>query len=190
MAFRPLNLTRPFDVSLSTQASQNVTIRGLFLSEYVSDLRELGVEWPTRIVPFKTYPATEVVNLVSKLAELKYKHYPVRQAWHDIAACQYPVLRESLVGRVIFGTLGDNIPSVMKVANKGYSVASPELGPVRTLEIEAKRVVVEFERQSMPIEGWHSGVFAGAIVAMKHEPTTLAVDLRDEFNGKLEVCWQ
>ena len=190
MSFRPLDLSRPFAASLSAHASRGVTVRGLFLSEYVADLRALGVEWPTRIVPFKVYPAIEVVNLVSKLAELRYPKLPVRQAWHEIVACQYPLLRQSLVGRVVFGALGDNLPSVMQLANKGYSIASPELGPVRTLEIEEDRAVVELERQSMPIEGWHSGVLAGAILAMKRQPTTITVDLLDEFNGKLELRWR
>ncbi len=190
MSLRPLELGRPFDIALSYAAAERHRTKGMFFSDYVKELSALGETWPKRYVAFKEYPVKELVGLVERLAQRRAPDKPLRETWHAISRNQYPALRASVVGKVLFGIVGNDPEAVLRLAARGYAVALSGAGPVSVIDVSHEHVRAELRGQSLPLEGWHSGVWAGALESLGCEMTSVSVDLDDEFNGLIELRWR
>ncbi len=72
---------------------------------------------------FKDYPQAEAIRLLAECARRMYPDEPIREALRRMGWTVFPTFLSTMVGKVVFGALGDNLPAVMRMAPRGFEVS-------------------------------------------------------------------
>lgn len=126
----------PFEVPnwrapLDTQAvlasvPTDVSAKGMFHAQLQDELEREGfARGPDELAEkkygaYRDYPMHELMRIELFAIEKLYPGVPSRAALRSLGRSAYRTFAESLVGRVIFGALGNNPAAIVKVASKGY----------------------------------------------------------------------
>lgn len=109
----------------TTGVSPQATVKGFYctalLKEAASFGQHLNGYGPYR--EFKDYPQSEAIRLIAEVARRIYPDEPVREAIRRLGWIVFPTLLSTMVGKVVFGALGDNIQAVIRMAPRGFEVS-------------------------------------------------------------------
>ncbi len=92
-----------------------------FVREAVSNGHHLEGFGPYR--EFKDYPLKEAIRLVAECARRVYPDEPLREGIRRIGWSVFPTLLSTVLGKVLFGALGQNIPAVISMSPRGFEVS-------------------------------------------------------------------
>jgi uncharacterized protein (TIGR02265 family) len=143
-------------------------VRGMFFNSIIDEAEARGVAIsPARnYVDFKHYPVREWLELLLESAGRCHRGLSLRGAVRRMGRLAYPAFAASMVGRVMFGVLGNDIARVMKIASKGYDCSLTH-AKVVIVANGAHSVRVRFEHSYAFIDAYQVGVFEGALAACK-----------------------
>ena len=188
--WRDVDLMRLFSYDETVTAGRvDAFVKGMFFDDLKAILQEAGTPWPRRYVGFKDYTEAEFNAVATAAARAAFPHLPPRQALHRLGLLAFPTLKTSLIGKVVFGVLGNDVAATFRAAGKGFEISTSAC-KVELLELLSNRCVLDIRGVSLPIEGYQLGVFEGAIVACQHTPDRARVQLETEYAGQLEVSWR
>jgi uncharacterized protein (TIGR02265 family) len=145
---------------------EGATVKGFFFQRAQKELEQRGLPFDgtRRYTVFKDYPLAEYRDLLLLAAGKLHPQVPQREGLRRLGQLAYPTLADTMIGRVIFGVLGNDLTSVMKAAAKGYKVSmSP--GSAEVLDVGARHAHVRLDDVYVFLDSYQVGVFEGAITA-------------------------
>jgi hypothetical protein len=185
---RPIDLHRPFDVrTFPSMVPSDATIKGLYPQQIADWMKSKGRPYNKSYIQFKDYPQREYATLICLAVAGDPR--PPRMVMSEITADSFALLRATMLGRVVFGVLGNDVLKVLAITAKGYSMSGTNMR-AEVLSLSEGHYRVRLNDVPGPIEGLQSGIIGGAIVACGRTVTSGAVELEDEVNGVLELTWR
>ena len=166
-------------------------VKGMFINSVLEHAREHGVSVPGRgpYRSFKDYPLREALEIQLEVVERLYADRPVREGLRDLGRLAYPTLAHSMIGRVVFGPLGDNLPALFKIAAKGYAL-SQTVGRAEVLEVHHDSAVVRLTEMYDFPDCYQVGVFEGVLRHHKHRgDVKIRVVPDDPFTLDMWIRW-
>jgi uncharacterized protein (TIGR02265 family) len=107
------------------------TCKGMFFDDIIKAVTkaspqagaELVPHVARRYVPFRDYPLREHMELTARAVQLLYPALPQREGLRRLGWLAFPAFTESLVGRIIFGILGNDLDKVFELGPRSFSVS-------------------------------------------------------------------
>jgi uncharacterized protein (TIGR02265 family) len=119
--FRAALIVDTYVTGCSPQATSKGFYASAFLREATSNGQHLEGYGPYR--DFKDYPQQENIRLIAECARRLYPDEPLREGIRRIGWSVFPILLSTMIGKVVFGALGDNIPAVVRMTPRGFEVS-------------------------------------------------------------------
>jgi uncharacterized protein (TIGR02265 family) len=195
-AFNDPDCTRPLDLeALVSLIPATATVKGVFvdgiekLMTRVPDGRKrLYDQMPrTRYLPFKDYARGEVMRVEARAAELLFPRIPLREALRRTARLIYPMFLDSLPGKVVFGVLGNDVESVLRLGPRGNSVVV-NFGAVSSESVGTRRWRVHYRDYYSFLDCGDVGVFEGIIQHYGFAPR-VRVAQPSTFEAWYDIQW-
>jgi uncharacterized protein (TIGR02265 family) len=164
-------------------------IKGMFPAAVADSAKARGLNLPSareRYLPFADVPVTEFATLLVEAAQSFFPNSPIRIGLRDLGRSAFPVLLQTMVGRVVLSTAAD-MPSALQAGAKAYVVALPTCR-VEILELSEKRAVISLKNIYYFLDSHHVGVFEGLAKSIGLRVTT-RIRLRGKFDGDFELTW-
>src|SRR5690606_3740261 len=111
----------------------------------------------------------------------------VRESLRRIGRTFYPMLAETLAGKVVFGVLGRDPARVFAIGNKGWDMAL-NFGRVRVDKVDERVVHYVFTDTPTFTDTVSIGILEGAGHFLGVEARA-RIDFRDAGNATLEISW-
>lgn len=150
--------------SKTPSSPSDVTVKGFYLSALVRELASHGHHLTTRASfrDFGDYPLAQAKEMLDETAQRLYPHERKGEAVRRVGWIIYPTLLNTMVGRVIFGSLGDDLPAVLRIAGRGFEV-SLSRGRYEPARIGARDAHVRVRDFPLYPDTFLLGVFEGVL---------------------------
>ena len=104
---------------------ENATVKGFYFTALLRESSQAGqyLDGYGPYRDFKDYPAAEVARLLAECAERMYPDQPKGEGLRRLGWVIFPTLLTTMVGKVVFGALGNDFNSVMQHAHRGFEVS-------------------------------------------------------------------
>jgi len=170
-AFLDPSMTGPLDVDAYLRLVQpGATVKGMQFQGLLDECARRGRAIPgRRYVAFRDYPGAELVELLAMCAERLYPDQAPREGLRRLGHIAYPTLKRSLLGKIVFGALGNDIRGLLKLVTKGYQL-SGSTGRAEVLEYGDAEAIVRLEDIYTFIDAWHVGIIEGAAATYAKDP--------------------
>ena len=182
--------SEPLDVAAYLASTpRTARIKGMFPAAVADSARSRGLTLPSareRYLPFSDVPVAEFASLLVEAAQSFFPNAPLRIGLRDLGRSAFPVLIQTMVGRVVLSTAAD-MPSALQAGTKAYVVALPTCR-VEILELSEKRAVIMLKNVYYFLDSHHVGVFEGLAKSIGLRVTT-RVRMRGKFDGDFELTW-
>ncbi|HEX5661322.1 MAG TPA: DUF2378 family protein [Polyangiales bacterium] len=142
----------------------DVTVKGFYLSALIRELASHGHHLTSRTSyrDFANYPLAQAKELVDDAAQRLYPHERKNEGVRRVGWIIYPTLLNTMVGRVIFGSLGDDLPAVLRIAGRGFEVSLTR-GSYEPVKIGARDACVRVRDFPLYPDTFLLGVFEGVL---------------------------
>jgi len=157
----------PLDVDAYLAAVPRAAMtKGMFFARILDDYRERYLKPPTRerYVGFKDYPLREWMELAVAATRDLWPQKPPREALRRIGHHGYTTFIQSFVGRVLFGVLGSNLESIMRISPKGYALAW-NLMRADAVEVRPGSAILHLWQVYDFVDCYHGGLLEGVLRA-------------------------
>jgi uncharacterized protein (TIGR02265 family) len=143
---------------------QEVTVKGFYLSALLRELASHGHHLTARSTfrDFADYPLTTARELLDETAQRLYPHERKQEALRRIGWIIYPTLLSTMVGRVVFGSLGNDLPAVFRIAARGFEISLTR-GSYEPVTITARSAHVRVRDFPLYPDSFLVGVFEGML---------------------------
>lgn len=172
------------------------TCKGMFLSDIVEGVRRklpgreqelLSRVDREKYLAFGDYPLREHVLLTALAAKLLYPNVPSREGARRIGQAVFPAFSESMIGRVIFGVLGNDLDRIFEVAPRAYQRTLSH-GRITADFVGPRHWRYRFDGYFSHLDTFQVGVIEGPILAAGKTPH-VRVRTRSLFLGELDIHW-
>ena len=185
------DMQAPLDVAAyMAHCPEHAVARGMFFGDIVDALKRRGLRPSTskRYVAFSNYPQREFIEFAARSVELLHPDLPLREGLRRVGHLAYPTFRDTMIGRVMFGVLGDDIEAVMKIVPKGYDAAL-NVVQAKTLAVGRGYALFRFENLHTLFDSYQVGVMEGAILACGREGE-VRLKCESLSTGQALVTWR
>jgi uncharacterized protein (TIGR02265 family) len=134
----------PFDAQAYLDAlPAGATGKGMFPKRLQREAQRVDIDlgFDTHFVAFKDYPLELCMRVTLEAARRLHPDAPLREGMRRVAWMSYETFVDSLIGRVVFGVLGEDLKSIFKVAAKGIG-HSTNVGTMRTEALDGRTVMI------------------------------------------------
>lgn len=190
--------SRPLDVERTlAKVPDSAQVKGIFLDgveKIVARDVEDGVKRlyqglvRDRYVAFKSYSRAEVMRVEVRSAELLFPELPLRDALRKAAQKVYPFFLESMVGRVLFGVLGNDVDTVIRLGPKGYRMVT-NFGAVQAHHLGERHWRYHFQDYYSWLDCGDVGIVEGIILHYGFTPK-VRVGRVGQFDVWLDIQWE
>lgn len=188
--FRSPDFAAPLDVDEAIRAAPaEATVKGMFLQAALDDVRAAGLTLPTTesYKPFKDYPVTEFCRVLADCARLLHPDVPLREAMRRMGRRAFPTFKETLLGRVLFGVLGNHLTAVLRSSARWLELSQSH-GRLVVQDIDDGHAVLKFSNVYTFLDSYHVGLIEGTMAACQARGT-VEVHLDSPWAGELLVRW-
>ncbi|HEY4222105.1 MAG TPA: DUF2378 family protein, partial [Myxococcota bacterium] len=123
--FETLQWSAPIDVDAYVSGCpDSARVKGVIVHGMLRHLEKRGLQTPPGWGPFHTfkdYPLREHMKLTVEVAKLAFPNASIRQSLRELGWATFPAVRETLIGKVVFGAF-DDPRSVFRAINKAYEI--------------------------------------------------------------------
>jgi uncharacterized protein (TIGR02265 family) len=146
------------------------TAKGFYFRAFLRELAHFGhhLEGFGPYRDFSDYPLREGMLLLRECAQRMYASEPPREGLRRLGWVVFPTLLSTVVGRVVFGALGNDMQAMSRNAHRGFEV-SLSVGrceAVRVAERESELHVTDFH---LFPDSFLVGVLEGSAAHYGHE---------------------
>lgn len=175
--------------SYVTACPPQTTVKGFYFSAFLREAASNGqhLEGYGPYRDFKDYPQTEGLRLVAECGRRLYPDEPLREAIRRLGWSVFPTLLSTVVGKVVFGSLGDNVPAVMRMVPRGFEV-SLQGGRCEVVRVTEHEAELSVEECHLFPDCFVVGMFEGTLA---HYGKDSQVEVRNVRRGHCEyfVRW-
>lgn len=143
---------------------QTATAKGFYFRALLREAEQAG-QYLKGFGPyreFNDYPVAEAAALLLQCAERMYPLEPKGEGLRRLGWIIFPTLLQTMVGRVVFGALGNDILSVLRHAHRGFEVSLAS-GRCRATGLFEREGVLEVREFHLFPEHFLVGVFEGVL---------------------------
>lgn len=182
----------PVDVDAQLeQTPSDVVVKGMYFEGLLREAAKRDVEAAPghpKYRAFKDYPLRELMKLELDLVPKFFPEASLREGLRRLGWLAYPILIDSMIGKIIFGVLGDDIAKVFKVSAKGYAV-SINRGRAVVLDSGPDFARIHLTEMYNFPDCYQLGVFEGALRYYGREGE-IVVRTMSDIEVELFVRWQ
>ena len=168
--FHPPDFSRPVVVADVVAACvDGAVVKGMFMQSVVDELKRASRPVPlaTDVIAFKDYPIAVYIELIIAGAAALYPDVPAREGIRRLGRVTWDALRESLIGKVVFGVLGNDIQAITRLLPKAYSIAGKGTH-VELIAVHPDASHVRLAGVAL-IDSYHLGAFEGVCMACGYQ---------------------
>jgi len=176
--------------SLPPSPAESVTVKGFYLRALVRELAEQGhhlLDLPT-FRDFADYPQTLAQRLILECAQRLYPSERRNDGLRRVGWIIYPTLLTTMIGRVIFGSLGDDVPAVLRAAGRGFEVSLSE-GRYEVLSLERRIALVRVRNFYLFPDSFLVGIFEGLFAHYGLADAKVTATLLGPYDADLRMEW-
>lgn len=197
--FHELDWSAPFDFDAIRKAlPPDATCSGMYLERSLAAMEEFGArakvvagapEIRASYSMFRKYPYLEYVAVmeVSSRFVAEREGISIRESLRRLGQSYYPMLANTLAGKVVFGVLGRDPERVFAIGNKGWEMAL-NFGNVRVQRLEDRHYLYQFVDTPTFVDTTSVGILEGAAQFLGVD-ARVRIDFVDAGNAVLELRW-
>jgi uncharacterized protein (TIGR02265 family) len=167
----------------------HATMTGQFLAAVAAVAEDRGIRLLSarqRYTPFSAYPLREHCELLLETARKVFPELPLREGLRKLGRGAPHVLLQSVVGRVVFGSVDGPLEVLRAMATSYMLHMRP--GKVEVLAVDATTAVVQASEIYNFLDSHNVGVFEGA---MRHAGVRgdVRIHAYDRSTADLRCSW-
>jgi uncharacterized protein (TIGR02265 family) len=172
------------------------TLKGMFFHDVLDRLRKSAPNHvllapdglgSRRYLHFFDYSYADYMRVLHGTAVAIFPGLPVGEGLRRLGHSSFPALRNSQVGKVLFGVLGTDTRRIMELGARGYKV-SLNFGRVEVNGVGTNHLRYHFRNLPAYLETYQVGVVEGAMKASGVEGR-VRVKLANLGNGSFDIRW-
>jgi uncharacterized protein (TIGR02265 family) len=136
---------------------------------------------------FSSYPRGEVMRFEVEIARLLCPGLPDREALRRTTHRVYPLFLSSLLGRVVLGTLGRDVDSVLRLGPRMFSAVT-SFGTVEVERVRERHWLYHYKDYYSWLDCGDLGVLEGLLMHYGMTPT-MRLAMNGPFEMWLELKW-
>jgi uncharacterized protein (TIGR02265 family) len=147
-----------------TPSTPGGTAKGFYFRALQRELASHG-QYQAEATPyreFNDYPITDAQALLAECALRLYPSLRRPEALRRLGWIIFPTFLSTMVGRVIFGALGNDFPAVLRAGSRGFEVSISQ-GRYELVELDKQRAHVRVRDFPLYPDSFLAGVFEGAL---------------------------
>jgi uncharacterized protein (TIGR02265 family) len=175
----------PLDVeAVRAAVPAGATVKGLFFQDLQKRLTAGGhPPYEGHFVSFKDYPLVVFIDAIAEHAPVLYPRPTLRGAIRAFGESAYPAFADTMIGRMLFGVLGNDVQRMMGAASKAYD-HSVNPGKVTRVRQTERSALMQLENIWIFPTCYQVGVFEGGVHATGKEAD---VRLRTIGPGRVDL---
>jgi len=140
------------------------TAKGFYFRALLRELESQGQHLPDRpqYREFHDYPLADAHALLVECAQRLYPSLRRHEAMRRLGWIMFPTFLSTMVGRVIFGALGNDLVAVLRAGARGFEVSTSE-GRYEVIELGEHAAHVRVRDFPIHPESFLVGVFEGLL---------------------------
>ncbi|HEY6879138.1 MAG TPA: DUF2378 family protein [Polyangiales bacterium] len=175
--------------SKSPGAVPPATVKGFYMSALVRELASHGHHLTTPSYrDFADYPVEQAIELIEETAQRLYPHERKGEAIRRVGWIIYPTLLNTIVGRVIFGSLGSDLPAIFRIAARGFEVSITR-GTYEPVHIGQRDAHVRVRDFPLFPENYLAGIFEGVLARYGFSEGKVEVRARTPSDVDFYINW-
>jgi uncharacterized protein (TIGR02265 family) len=188
--FRTPNMMGALDLAaLEADVPPEAMTRGMFFADVAEALKKRGLPAPAKSYnSFGYYPQREFIMYAGNAARTIFPEETPREALRRLGQLAYPTFKETMIGKVMFGVLGSDLGSIMKLVPKGYAAVLSH-GRAEYIEGSATHCHIRLTDIYTFLDSYQVGVFEGAIIACNRQGD-VKLRLDSPTCGEFWVEWE
>ncbi|MDB4986648.1 MAG: hypothetical protein JWN04_1826 [Myxococcaceae bacterium] len=167
-----------------------ITVKGFYLRAVIKELANNGqhLTIATNYRDFGDYPLEVAHELLLESAQRLYPTQRRPEALRRIGWIMYPTLLSTMVGKVIFASLGNDLPTVLRIAGRGFEV-SLTAGRYEAVRIGARDADVSVRDFPLYPESFLLGVFEGVLAHYGYGEGTVTAHVLSATDVDFHLAW-
>jgi uncharacterized protein (TIGR02265 family) len=169
--------------------------KGMFFNDIINNVRRMspGAEKllpgaSRRYVPFRDYPLREHMGLTAAAVPLLFPRMLSREGMRRLGWLSYPTFAESMVGRVVFGILGNDLEQIFSVGPRAFPI-SVNRGRATAERLGSNHFRYVFRDFFGYLDTYYVGVIEGPILHHKRVPD-VRLHLETLSDGIMDIRWR
>ena len=190
LGFEAIDWSAPLDVDAYVEhCPADATVKGIVMTSVLKHATKRGLSLPPGLGPFhtfKAYPLREHMRLTVDIAKLVFPTRPLRQALREFGWTTFPAMRDTLIGKVVFGSVEEPVVIYRRV-NKAYEITGSRSRA--TISEHGPRFVHMHIRTAFGfLDTFHVGTSEGVCIAMGRKPN-LVIKRHSLSEAEFYVQW-
>jgi len=188
--FVPVDLKVNVDVaSYIKRVPKHATGKGMFLARLMQELDHRGITRPTqeRFLPFSDYPLQRCLELNAEAARLMFPFVPLSDGLRRVAWTSFDTFAGSLIGQVLFGAVGRDVESILKLASRAMGYAT-NVGEFDLEMVRERTAVLHVQEAFLFGEYFGVGMIEGVLRSCASDGEVLA-RMETPISGAFYVRW-
>jgi uncharacterized protein (TIGR02265 family) len=184
------NLRSDVDVAAAiSRVPRDATGKGMFLARLMSELDRRGIARPTqdRFLAFRDYPLAQCLEVNAAAARLMFPFVPLSEGLRRVAWTSFDTFASSLIGNVLFGAVGRDVESILRLASRAVGLAT-NVGSCHLEVVRDSTAVMTFDHNYLFAEPFGTGMLEGVLRSCECEGEVL-VRMDSPIRGAFHVRW-
>jgi uncharacterized protein (TIGR02265 family) len=169
---------------------KQVTCKGFYFRALHKELSDNGhhLTQPSSYRDFGDYSIAEAKDLLFACAERLYPTERHDEALRRIGWMIFPTLLSTIVGKVIFGSLGNDVRAALRYAGRGFEVSISE-GRYEAVHIGEREADVTIRDFPLYPATFLVGVFEGALAHYGFADSRISVRVLSSRDVDMHLVW-
>ena len=170
--FVELDWAAPIDVDAYVEhCPADAKVKGIIMTSVLKQVERRGAKVPPGIGPFHTfkdYSLRDHMRLVVDVAKIVFPHKSLRESLRQLGRQSFPALRETLIGKVVFGSVEEPVVIYRRV-NKAYEITGSRSRAV-IVEHGPRFAHMHISTAYGFLDTFHVGTSEGVCIALGRTP--------------------
>ncbi len=175
---------------------EDAACKGMYFADLVATLRKIAPPGDARVaeltakryVPFRDYPLADHMRMTALSSRLLFPDCCTREAMRRFGWKAFPTFVQSLIGRIVFKTLGPDLDQIFAAGPKSFEVSLTR-GRAKATKLGDAHWRYEFREMFGYLDTYYVGVIEGPIRKYGFTPE-IRLALESPSDGAMTIRWQ
>jgi uncharacterized protein (TIGR02265 family) len=165
-------------------------VKGFYLRAFEIELASQGhpVATPGSYRDFGDYPLSLAAEILLDGASRLYPDEPRQVGLRRMGWIVYPTLLSTMVGRVVFGSLGSDLQAALSRASRGFEISISQ-GSCTVLQLAERKARLAVRSFPLHADSFVPGIFEGALAHYGHAEGRVESTLLSPMDVDLQLTW-
>lgn len=176
-------------VAIEAAIPAEAMTRGMFFADIAEALKQRGL--PAAAAKpynaFGNYPQRDFIMFAGTAARTIFPECTQREALRRIGQLAYPTFKKNILGKVMFGVLGNDVSAIMKLVPKGYA-ATLSHGRADYINGGPNFAHIKLTDIHTFLDSYQVGLFEGTLLACERKGT-VKCKMASPTSGEFYIEW-